>query len=77
LILAGIEHHPTDTKFSGRQYYSVGRMKAASLHKCFGADSGVLIANPDGKGIKYWSFAIFGTFSVFGANLVRKKMYIT
>ena len=48
--------------------------KPTSHHRGLGLDSDVANANPEQKYLKYWSFANFGTFRVFGANLVRKKI---
>ena len=47
--------------------------KPTSHHKGLGLNSDAANANPEQKYLKYWSFANFGTFRVFGANLVRKK----
>jgi len=48
--------------------------KPTSHHKGLGLNSDAANANPEQKYLKYWSFANFGTFRVFGANLVRKKI---
>jgi hypothetical protein len=54
--------------------YSVGMTKPTSDHRGLGLDSDAGNANPEQKYLKYWSFANFGTFWVFGANLVRQKI---
>jgi hypothetical protein len=48
--------------------------KPTSHHKGLGPDSDAANPNPEQKSLKYWSFANFGTFKVFGGNLVRKKI---
>jgi len=53
--------------------YSVGRKKPTSHHRCVRADSGVFVANPEGKWPKNPSFTDFGIFSDFGANIVETK----
>jgi hypothetical protein len=48
--------------------------KPTSHHRGLGLDSDAANVNPEQKYLKYWSFANFGSFRVFGANLVRKKI---
>jgi len=47
--------------------------KPTSHHRGLELDPDAANPNPEQKYLKYWSFANFGTFTVFRANLVRQK----